>query len=156
MFAVEDINLPHITLFKTTLKSAFPLSQRGCPVQNIDYVRELHILSKILISFLYMSLCTICEELDLGPGDRSVDGQRLGEYNKLLNRADHGCEACRFFSTILQSSIDWEGRVSELSRRIVFLTSLRLDVRKPENIGVRRYSCDDLVIDLCTSENHTG
>lgn len=103
-----------------------------------------------------MSLCIVCEELDFDPKDRRLDEARLGEYTDLRKRTEHGCEACRFFCTILQSSSTWKSRESELSGRIIFLNSLRLDVRTPENIGRSCWSSDDLLLDLCTSEKYGG
>jgi hypothetical protein len=43
-----------------------------------------------------------------------------------------------------------------LSGQIIFLNSLRLDVRKPEEIGMSRWSSDDLLFDICTSERYKG
>jgi hypothetical protein len=103
-----------------------------------------------------MSLCAVCKEIDLDPKNRNSDGDRLGEYSELLKRAEHGCQACRFFCTILQPSSAWKGRESELSGRIIFLNSLRLDVRTPEDIGRSSWSSDDLLFDLCTSEIYKG
>jgi hypothetical protein len=39
---------------------------------------------------------------------------------------------------------------------IIFLSSLRLDVRKPKGMDICTYSCDDLLFDLCTSEDYIG
>jgi len=116
---------------------------------------------RLLYSFILttMSLCSVCEALDLGARRtrvRSHKDQSLGEYNELLSRADSGCEACGFFCTILQSSGNWKGRESELSGRIIFFSSLRLDARKPKHIGRSTWSCDDLLFDLCTPEDYTG
>lgn len=85
-----------------------------------------------------MFLCAVCEEIDLDPKSRSRHGERLEGYNELLEKAGQGCEACSFFCKILHSSSSWKGRETELSGQIIFLNSLRLDVRKPEEIGMSR------------------
>lgn len=102
-----------------------------------------------------MPLCTVCDALDLAQHDRG-DEPRLGEYEEIHSRAKDGCEGCKFFCDILQSSQSWKERVSELSGHIVFLSSQRLDVKKPDKLDRRTYSCDDLLFDYTVSEDYTG
>lgn len=97
-----------------------------------------------------MPLCEICEALDI---DKEC---RLGEYSALITRADEGCDACRFYCDILQNSASWNHRLEKLPGNIVYLASKRLDVRKPDNVGGRSYSCDDLLFDYVVSEDYIG
>jgi hypothetical protein len=95
-----------------------------------------------------MSLCSSCEVLDLENRE-----QCLGEYSEMLVKADEGCEACRFFILVLQSN---KKDISKLSGCVVFLSSNRLDCRKPEELDCRSYCCDDLLLDLCKTDTYTG
>jgi hypothetical protein len=98
-----------------------------------------------------MSLCKVCDALNLDEKETN-----LGEYNEILTRANNGCGGCRFFCDILLTSASWKDRISQLPGHIVFLSRKRLDVRKPEDINSRRWSCDDLLFDYCTSEDCTS
>jgi hypothetical protein len=102
-----------------------------------------------------MSLCAACEALNLESNSRR-DASRLGEYDEMLTRADNGCKGCRFFCDVLQSSVRWKGRLSELPGQIVFLSSQRLDVRKPHKLDHISYSCDDLLFDYTVAEDYKG
>jgi hypothetical protein len=124
---------------------------------NIQYF-VLSLLNSLILNISYiMPLCTVCDALELGPTSRR-DGTepRLGEYDEMRSRAENGCEGCKFFCDILQSSNSWRERVSELSGKIIFLSSQRLDVRKPDRLDRSTYSCDDLLFDYTVSEDYTG
>lgn len=97
-----------------------------------------------------MALCEVCEALDINKESR------LGEYTELITRAEAGCDACRFYCDILQNSGSWSHRLDKLHGNIVFLRSQRLDVRKPDRIGGRSYSCDDLLFDYVVPEDYAG
>lgn len=110
-----------------------------------------------------MPLCSVCKELDLGrqvnTADKSYwlhEDYRLGAYDELVSRAEYGCEACKYFCTILQTSTSWKERQSELAGLIIVFSSLRLDVRRPDKVNGCTWSCDDLLFDLCTPEDYTG
>ncbi|KAF4630042.1 hypothetical protein G7Y89_g8111 [Cudoniella acicularis] len=100
-----------------------------------------------------MTLCNVCEALDL-----SEDEVELGEYSEILAKANASCESCKFFTDILASSNRWSDELDKLPGRFVFLNSLRLDVRTPEQVenGHGSWSCDDLLFDVCVSENFSG
>lgn len=110
-----------------------------------------------------MPVCDICENLDLKlEGGREGEEQSLGSYDEILSRAKgspwgpdpdtDGCGGCAFFCAVLQGSWSWGERQAELSGKLVFLSSLRLDVRSPERAGRRTYAADDLVLDLYADE----
>ncbi|KAK1148755.1 hypothetical protein N8T08_008640 [Aspergillus melleus] len=95
-----------------------------------------------------MTLCKTCESLPIGEEDTA----KLGEYNEVVSRADAGCDGCRFFITILQSSINWKCRLDELPGRVLFLEFLRLQVKKPTELSRSIYTLDDLNFDVCVPE----
>ncbi len=100
---------------------------------------------------IVMTLCEVCESLDLDERQ-----SRLGEYTELVTRANTGCGACRFYCDVLQNSSQWSHALDKLPGNIVFLSSQRLDVRKPEELGRKSYSCDDLLFDYVVPEDYTG
>ncbi|KAK8087260.1 hypothetical protein PG994_002234 [Apiospora phragmitis] len=108
-----------------------------------------------------MPLCDICENLDLKlEGGCDDQRQSLGGYDEILSRASgnpegpdqDGCDGCAFFCAVLQDSESWRERQVELSGKLVFLDSSRLDVRSPERADGSSYVADDLVLDLYTDE----
>jgi hypothetical protein len=101
-----------------------------------------------------MSLCDVC--VILNPELTENEEARLGEYNDMSKRADSGCRGCEFFCTIIRNSYRWKDRLNELPGHIVFLNSLRLDIRAPDEIDGRSYSSDDLLFDICTAEGVIG
>ena len=105
-----------------------------------------------------MSLCTACDSIDVGAGGTgSIHPETtLGPYPELLTRAEGGCEGCSFFCSIIQSSLSWKDRLEELKERIVIFSSLRLDVRKMDELDGRSWSCDDLLFDICVPEGYLG
>ena len=105
-----------------------------------------------------MSLCKVCYSIDVGPGGvGSIHPETiLGPYSQLLTRAGNGCEGCQFFCNILQTSNAWKGKLEELKVQVVVFSSLRLDVRKPEKMHGRSWSCDDLLFDVCVAEGYEG
>jgi hypothetical protein len=105
-----------------------------------------------------MALCEVCDSIDVGLGGvGSIHPETvLGPYPELLTRAENGCEGCSFFCKILQTSNAWKGKLEELKERIVVFSSLRLDVRKPEELDGRSWSCDDLLFDICVAEGDEG
>jgi hypothetical protein len=79
-----------------------------------------------------MSVCAVCEELDLDPKNRSRHGERLEGYNELLEKAGQGCEACSFFVKFYTVPVPGkEGRQNSLDRSffstlcVLMLESLR-------------------------------
>ena len=105
-----------------------------------------------------MPLCAVCDSIDVGAGGiGSMHPEAiLGPYPELLARAEDGCEGCEFFCKILQSSLSWKDNLEELKERIVVFSSLRLDVRKPDELDSRSWSCDDLLFDVCVPEGYQG
>ncbi|KAI9040727.1 putative HET domain protein [Aspergillus affinis] len=95
-----------------------------------------------------MTLCKTCDSLPIGETDKAT----LGEYNELVSRADAGCDGCRFFIAVLQSSGTWKSRLEELPGKVLFLEHLRLQVKKPTELGRYRYTVDDLNFDICVPE----
>ncbi|KAG0648754.1 hypothetical protein D0Z07_4765 [Hyphodiscus hymeniophilus] len=107
-----------------------------------------------------MTLCTICDSIDLGSASIGARPSlhpetTLGLYPELLTRAKEGCEACEFFCRTLQSSVSWKDRLDVLEDRIVVFSGLRLDVRKNQKQR-RSWSCDDLLFDVCVPEEYQG
>jgi hypothetical protein len=107
-----------------------------------------------------MELCDVCSQLILWP--EKVRPQALGPYDEILEKSQRlgpgrsGCGGCAFFCTVLHNSGKWQFRVSELSGHVVFLTSMRLDVRLPEKAKGSTYGTDDLLFDVCTEEDISG
>ncbi|KAH8892614.1 HET-domain-containing protein [Thozetella sp. PMI_491] len=102
-------------------------------------------------------LCGVCSTLVLEPKERRPD-QQLGAYEEILKRSKStgsgraGCTGCAFFCDVLHTSNNWEHRRSELPGHIVFLHSLRLDVREPGKEGNTAWAVDDLLFDICREE----
>lgn len=101
-----------------------------------------------------MTLCEICDGLEIDHNKH--EDQRLGSWGELNERSATGCEGCTFFTTTLRTSDCWSHRPEDLRDRVVFLASLRLDCRKPDRLGTRTYSADDLLFDICSLENIKG
>jgi hypothetical protein len=107
-----------------------------------------------------MELCHVCSQLNLSL--EHVKTQPLGPYEDILAKSHSigpgggGCGGCEFFCAVLQSSETWHSRISELAGRIVFISSMRLDVRKPDKIDSSSYAVDDLCFDVCTEKESTG
>ncbi|CAJ2511167.1 Uu.00g067920.m01.CDS01 [Anthostomella pinea] len=100
-----------------------------------------------------MPICEICNVLDIE--DPRAEFQ-LGEYSALVARADEGCNSCKFFCDVIQTSSRWRERLTEIPGHIVFLASRRLDVRKADRLDRRTYSSDDLELDICVPEDYVG
>ena len=92
-----------------------------------------------------MALCDSCEKLDLDERE-----SLLSTYDEMVEKASAGCGGCQFFCDILHSSSRHER--SSLEGQTVFLSSLRLDCRKPGKLSRSIYSCDDLLLDVCKPE----
>ncbi|EAW14081.1 putative HET domain protein [Aspergillus clavatus NRRL 1] len=103
-----------------------------------------------------MTLCEICNSLSFEEDKSGLIGTQLGAFKEIQARAADGCDACRFFKNVLQTSSRWRTKLDELSERVIFLDSLRLDARRPTAINSCVYSVDDLCLDLCVSEDHEG
>jgi hypothetical protein len=105
-----------------------------------------------------MPLCSVCDSIDVGPGGvGSIHPETiLGPSSELVARAENGCEGCDFFCKILKSSVSWKDRLDELKERVVIFSSLRLDVRKKDELDGRSWSCDDLLFDVCVPEGYVG
>ncbi|PLB53432.1 HET domain protein [Aspergillus steynii IBT 23096] len=95
-----------------------------------------------------MTLCQTCDSLPMGDCDES----NLGEYNELVSRAEAGCEGCRFFTTILQSSDGWKSRLDKLPGRVIVLDLLRLQAKDPTGLSRSTFTLDDLNFDICVPE----
>lgn len=82
-------------------------------------------------------------------------GVTLGEYNDLVVKADNGCEACRFFCSILQSSNRYKKQLEKLVGRAVVFCNNRVDAREAGSIGMKM-SWDDLCLDMCVASDYAG
>lgn len=100
-----------------------------------------------------MPLCEDCNTWDLEM--KGPFGVILGEYNDLVVKADNGCEACRFFCSILQSSDRYKNRLDELVGRVVQFCNNRLDAREAGSVGMT-ISWDDLCLDMCVASDYAG
>ncbi|KAH6684418.1 HET domain protein [Halenospora varia] len=99
-----------------------------------------------------MSLCTICEALDVSTKDEA----QLGNYDDIAKRAESGCGLCKFFVDTLKVSSQWSHKLDKLSEKFIVLTDLTLQVRDLESINRRSYSKDDLKFDVCVGDSFSG
>lgn len=100
-----------------------------------------------------MPLCEDCDTWDLETGGGF--GVTLGQYDELVAKAEAGCESCKFFCTVLQSSASWKTRLGSLSGLRIAFCNLRLDAREPKNIGMTM-AWDDLCLDMCVASDYDG
>lgn len=111
---------------------------------------------------LKMPLCTICTALNPLAGvldDEEKDAperERLGLYEELSARADAGCEGCAFFRNIITESTEWKHQLDALPDHVVFLDSLRLDLRPKAKEDGFTYCLDDLKFDICSAGGVVG
>lgn len=104
-----------------------------------------------------MSLCEVCESFDFGQDKSRMFGTILGVYDELVSRSDSGCESCKFFCAILQSSGRWKTRLEELSQKVVVFNHLSLDAKDPEELNSIRFSsANDMAFDMCAPEGAEG
>jgi hypothetical protein len=104
-----------------------------------------------------MSLCEVCESLDFEQDKSRMFGTILGVYDELVSRSDSGCESCKFFCAILQSSRRWKTRLEELSQKVVVFNRLSLDAKDPEELNSIRFSsANDMAFDMCAPEGAEG
>ena len=105
-----------------------------------------------------MPLCTACDSIDVGVGGIGATHPEviLGTFSEVLERGNDGCDGCQFFCSVLKSSISWKDRLEELNERVVIFSSLRLDVRKKDELDGRSWSCDDLLFDICVPQGYQG
>ncbi|KAH8683071.1 HET domain protein [Tricladium varicosporioides] len=97
-----------------------------------------------------MSLCTICETLDVS----TKEDAQLGNYDDIAKRAGSGCELCTFFVDTLKVSSRWSHRIDKLSEKCIVLTDLSLQVRDPTLISRSSYSSNDLKFDVCVGDSY--
>jgi hypothetical protein len=100
-----------------------------------------------------MPLCEDCDTWDLE--EKGPFGVTLGKYDDLVVKSDAGCQSCKFFCAVLQSSDRWRTRLDELSGRVVAFCNLRLDAREAGDIGMTM-SADDLCLDMCVASDYEG
>ena len=100
-----------------------------------------------------MPLCEDCDTWDLEK--KSPFGVILGPYDDLMIKADAGCESCKFFCAVVQSSDRWRGRRDGLSGRKIAFCNQRLDARKPDFEGMVM-AADDLCLDKCVASDYDG
>lgn len=100
-----------------------------------------------------MPLCEDCDTWDLET--KKGFGVTLGSYDDLLVKANEGCEGCKFFCAVLQSSDRWKNRLEELSERVVAFSQLRLDAREKGTFGMTM-SADDCCLDMCVTSDYEG
>ncbi|KAJ5261212.1 hypothetical protein N7478_011807 [Penicillium angulare] len=100
-----------------------------------------------------MSLCEDCGTWDLDKkGSFDVV---LGKYEDLVTKSDNGCESCRLFCSILQTSGQYEGQLKKLAGQDIAFCNVRPDAREPGFIGMAM-SWDDLCLDICMAGNYEG
>jgi hypothetical protein len=100
-----------------------------------------------------MPLCEDCDTWDLDK--KGPFGVILGKYEDLITKADNGCESCRFFCSVVQTSGRYKGQLDKLAGQNIAFCNMRLDAREPGVIGMSM-SSDDLCLDMCVASGYEG